>query len=300
MDDRLFVGDCRDVLPTLPADAAQLVVTSPPYNVGWEYGDDPTGDLLTEAEYWDLLTGFLEGAHRVLRRGGVLVLNLPSDICVREGHGWDEVHRAYPIASLVRAHLYTLRATRDWLLHPTAIWAKGREEGRPEARCTVLGNAGNFRFRPCHEELIVASKGDYRIPDKRAWTAERYAEKTKTVQWWPWGRGTKASGRPPTFPRELPEWAIDLFTNPGDLVLDPFAGEGTTAEVARQRGRRVWLIEREPSYRPRLEAILGHEAPPGGGSRRVGAPRLGALLPLGQGRRGAVPLERRPGTREAL
>ena len=51
-----------------------------------------------------------------------------------------------------------------------------------------------------------------------------------------------------TFPDKLPEWFIKLFTNPGDLVLDPFIGSGTTAVVAKKLGRHYIGIEKNKTY----------------------------------------------------
>ena len=50
------------------------------------------------------------------------------------------------------------------------------------------------------------------------------------------------------FPVELPDWFIKLFTEPGDLVLDPFIGSGTTAVAAFQLGRNYLGIEINPEY----------------------------------------------------
>src|SRR5690606_3862418 len=50
------------------------------------------------------------------------------------------------------------------------------------------------------------------------------------------------------FPNELPEWFIKLFTRPGDLVLDPFMGSGTTIFVAQHMGRNSIGIEIMPEY----------------------------------------------------
>src|SRR5689334_17490329 len=76
----LHRGDCRVILPSLPADSVQLAATSPPYNVGQRYGDDGSGDRLPLDEYLALLADVLAELKRVLRDGGVLALNLPPSI----------------------------------------------------------------------------------------------------------------------------------------------------------------------------------------------------------------------------
>jgi DNA modification methylase len=59
------------------------------------------------------------------------------------------------------------------------------------------------------------------------------------------------------FPKALPEWFIKLFTDEGDLVLDPFAGSGTTIEVAKELGRSAIGIEIRPEYCEIAKARLG-------------------------------------------
>ena len=61
------------------------------------------------------------------------------------------------------------------------------------------------------------------------------------------------------FPRWLPEWFIDLFTDPGDVVLDPFIGSGTTAFAALAKGRHVIGIEIHEPYYEELRQKLDQE-----------------------------------------
>ncbi|MEO9059415.1 MAG: site-specific DNA-methyltransferase, partial [Ktedonobacteraceae bacterium] len=67
-----------------------------------------------------------------------------------------------------------------------------------------------------------------------------------------------------TFPVDLPAWFIKLLTRPGDIVLDPFMGSGTTAVAAKQLGRRCIGIEIDPTYvqiaEDRLNAVQAQES----------------------------------------
>lgn len=104
--------------------------------------------------------------------------------------------------------------------------------------------------------MILASKGDYRLPHKTAWPREG-----PCLEWlkdtWPLPPGRAGDGEPLAFPDELVRRLVLLFSEPGDVVLDPFAGTGTVGKVAVRLGRLAWLIERQPCYWPRLEAIIG-------------------------------------------
>lgn len=67
-------------------------------------------------------------------------------------------------------------------------------------------------------------------------------------------------GHSAAFPKTLPDWFIRLFTQPGDTVLDPFMGSGTTVFAALDRGRRAIGIDRVPEYVQAVEAsLLNHQ-----------------------------------------
>ena len=63
-------------------------------------------------------------------------------------------------------------------------------------------------------------------------------------------------GHPAVFPVGLPEFFIKLFTKPGDMVLDPFAGSGSTGLAAEKLDRNVVLIDTKPQYIDSIEVRL--------------------------------------------
>jgi DNA modification methylase len=249
-DTFVYRGDCRTALPALPAVSVQLVVTSPPYNVGQRYGDDGSGERLPLDDYLAMLAAVLAELFRVLRHGGVLALNLPPSIWV------PGEHRAYPLAAWATLHLQQT----GWLLAEPFAWVKTAKNGTLIATHNKPGAYTNPARRPCSEQIVMAHKATYRLPYKRAWPTEiRYIECLKDVWLLPPGR--TRGGQPLAFPDELVRRLVLLYSCPGDVVLDPFAGMGTVGRVARQHGRPARMIEREQSYWPLIEEAIGSRQP---------------------------------------
>ncbi len=275
----LYRGDMRDVLPALPAESVQLVLTSPPFNCGWDYaGAD--NDRLPLSEYQEMLDAFLDGAMHVLRPGGVLAVNLPQTIRVYDVTNGRQrrprapipgktyrnkppkdalLHRGYPIAADFQMRMIAA----GWLNREPIVWVKSKGDVEARATSTAIGAYSNPCLRPCHEMVLVASKDDYRIPARdHRWPGVDadwggYLELCKDV--WRLNPGQAKAGEPLAFPEDLAIRLVKLFSNPGDVVLDPFAGQGTTGRIAQLLSREAWLIEREPTYWPRLEAVLSQQ-----------------------------------------
>jgi DNA modification methylase len=244
------------VLRQLPDDSVQLVLTSPPYanNRTVQYGGVPI------EEYVDWFLPIGEELMRVLKPTGSFVLNVKER--VHEGE------RATYILEVILG----LRA-QGWRWVEEYIWHKknsypGRWPNRFRdawERCLHFTKQKQFDM---HQEAVMVDIGN--------WAKERlrYVSRNddtrhesnvssgfgKRVSNWV-GRekvfptnvlhlATECSNtnHPAAFPTPLASWFIELFTQPGELVLDPFLGSGTTAVACQRLGRECIGIEVVEDY----------------------------------------------------
>jgi len=230
----LHHGDALDLLRQLPDASAQLVITSPPYNLGKAYERDRRRTL---DEYVAEQTPVIDACVRALRPGGSLCWEVGNHVA--DG-------RIVPLDVL----LWPVFARHAELaLRNRIVWHF--EHGLHCAR----------RFSGRYEVILWFTKGDgYRFdvdpvrvpqkyPGKRAWKGPKAGAYTGN----PRGKNpgdvwifpnvkanhVEKTSHPCQFPIELVERFLLATTAPGDLVVDPYLGVGTTACAAVLRGRRA-------------------------------------------------------------
>ena len=253
---QFFQGDCEQILKKFPDNSIDLIFTSPPY------ADQREGTYggVGPDKYVEWFLPKVEQFRRVLKPTGTFILNIKERAVNGERH-------TYVIELILRMR------ERGWLWTEEFIWHKknsypGKWPNRFRDNWERLIQFNKQKKFKMNQEAVMVPVGDW-AKDRLANLSE--ADKTrdeskvgsgfgKNVSNW-LGRdlvyptnvihmATECSNRnhSATFPVGLPVWFIKLFTDPGDFVLDPFVGSGTTALAAIQLGRYYVGIDISEEY----------------------------------------------------
>jgi site-specific DNA-methyltransferase (adenine-specific) len=240
-DDGQVTLYCADLREVDLRRVAAAVVTSPPYNVGLDY--DGCSDRLAWPEYWQLAGAAADVIAGALMPGGRVWLNtavsVPEDSKASAGKA--RVMLAHRWASALDVAGLALVDQVAWCSARGAgtAWGSWESPAAPNLR-------GDW------EAITVACRGAWeRDPpdglDQWRDGVGGWQALCSTV--WNLTPATRQrDGHPAPFPVELARRCIRLSTWPGEVVLDPFAGTGTTLVAARQLGRRAIGIERSEAY----------------------------------------------------
>ena len=245
---RLVLGNATEVLADYPPDSAQLVFTSPPYyNAKPEYHESET-----YSAYLDLLRWVFSKCHDILSEGRFLVVNT-SPVLIRRTHR-NSSSRRIPITFDLHAVLddigFEFIDDIIWQKPEGAGWHLGRGRRFAADRqplqykaVTVTENVVVYRKRT--DKLIDWNLRNHPDPDAvRASLIEDGYERTNVWQIHP----SHHKEHPAVFPEALAERVIRYYSFIGDLVLDPFAGVGTTGRVAGRLERRFMMVEKSRAY----------------------------------------------------
>jgi DNA modification methylase len=253
---QLLLGDCKEQLKKIPDNSVDLIVTSPPYADQRKatYGG------VTPDKYVEWFLPISEQLLRVLKPTGTFVLNIKEKVV--------EGERSTYVMELILA-----MRQQGWLWTEEFIWHKkncypGKWPNRFRDAWERLLQFNKARKFTMYQDAVMVPMGDWaksRLKKLSETDQTRDDSKVgsgfgKNISNWV-GRemaypsnvvhlATECSNKSHSaaFPEELPEWFIKLFTKPGDTVLDPFLGSGTTGFVAQRMQRHIIGIEIQPEY----------------------------------------------------
>ena len=249
-EDEIIIGDCLAELAKLPDASVDLVFADPPYNLQLEGAlsrpdqsvvdavDDDWDKFASFAHYDDFTRKWLTEARRILKPDATIFVI-------------GSYHNIFRVGSIMQDLGF-------WILNDI-VWRKANP----------MPNFRGRRFTNAHETMIWASKG----PTAKSYTFNYDALKAGNEDcqvrsdWFlpicTGGERLKDAQGRKTHPTQKPEALLARVllsaSNPGDLVLDPFFGSGTTGAVARRLRRKFIGIERDTTYaaaaRARIDAV---------------------------------------------
>ncbi len=252
----IYLGDCKDILKTLPDNSVDLIVTSPPYA---DQRKNTYGGI-TPDKYVEWFLPISKELLRVLKPTGTFILNIKEKVVNGER------------STYVMELILEMRK-QGWLWTEEFIWHKkncypGKWSNRfrdawerllqfnkdkkfnmyQDAVKVPIGNWANGRLKNLSETDKIrdnAKNGSGFGKNISNWVGKATVYPTNVVH-----LSTECNNKnhSAAFPDSLPEWFIKLFTQEKDVVLDPFAGSGTTLKMSQRMNRNSIGIEILPEY----------------------------------------------------
>jgi site-specific DNA-methyltransferase (cytosine-N4-specific) len=271
---RGYVGDSHDLLRQLPDSSVDLVITSPPFALQRQkkYGNED------QDKYVDWLLGFCTEVHRVLKSTGSFVLDLGG--AYQKGRPVRSLYNFRVLLRLCDEYGFRLAEEFFWF-NPAKLpspieWVNKRKIRAKDSVNTVWWfGKGDYPKADVRRVLspysgrmlkLLEDASKFYSPKKRPSghdISKRFdkgnggAIPSNLLQipntesnsaYLRWCKATGTAGHPARFPEKLPQFFINFLTDPGDLVLDFFAGSNTTGAAAEALGRRWISFELDVEY----------------------------------------------------
>ncbi len=245
-----YFGDSRELLKKIPSKSVKLVVTSPPYNIGKEYGKYK--DKIPLNEWKDLINDITKEVMRILTDDGSFFLNLSP---VPIGNKREILPLPFIGYTIFKDNGLYLRNMITWTFNNMQN-CTNRLSGRYENILWGVKDLNNYIFNLDEVRIPYITQNDKRLIGGKGrnptdvWYFDRVNNVTK-----------KKLGltHPTIYPVAMIERIIKMSTNEGDTVLDPFVGSGTTLVAAKKLNRNGIGLELDENYKDEIKRRLENE-----------------------------------------
>lgn len=254
--DQIHLGKWENVMPKIPSNSVDMIITSPPYNVKLgqnKFRDKSKGyaeceDDLPYDKYLEWMNDFFYACNRVLKMGGRIGLNIGDG-----ANGQIPTHADFT-QLLKNVGIWKYKQQDPdivpFQMMTTIVWNKQQIGASTSWGSWKSPSMPSFPTQ--FEYILVLGKGSTRHegdPNKITVSGEDFIRNSRALwEFPPETQMMKQYGHPAAFPPELPRRLIDQLTYAEDIVLDPFSGVGTTCAVAKQMGRHYIGIEMTKKY----------------------------------------------------
>jgi site-specific DNA-methyltransferase (adenine-specific) len=255
---KIINGDCIEVMKTLPEGSVDLVVTSPPYNCGIKY--DVHVDTLDMEDYWNWTKDWLTESYRILKDDGRVSINIPYEVNVQDRGGRVFfVSEFYQVMKQVGFKFFGIVDLEEQSPHrsKTTAWGSWMSPSSPyiynPKECVILAykkqhikkvkGEPQWKGTPTEieqEDGTIKKKVVYEEKDKKEFMELVFGQ-------WNYFADTKSLTKA-TFSLDIPSKAIKILSYKNDVVLDPFAGSGTSMVAAEILDRRWLGVELSENY----------------------------------------------------
>jgi len=225
---KLICADVVDGLRSLEDNSIDLIVTSPPYNVGKEYETD-----VSKEDYLLMANNSCREFKRVLKPDGRFAIDVPFTM---GSHSTTRPVMYEWETAIIDAGL----TIRDYVVWNQSNSGNDTAWGSwKSASCPWLRHQAEVLIVGYNEQWKKLHKGESSISprDFMRWTIDVWTMPC-----------ARSKFHPAVYPEELPKRCIELFSYVGDTICDPFVGSGTTMKVARDLKRNVIGIDRDRGY----------------------------------------------------
>ena len=229
---KIVHGDCAKSLANLIPGSVQLVFADPPYNIGVDYGNGHKADQLTEQQFVDWAASWIEPAVAALADDGSIWVMINDE------------YAAEFCLILKRCGLHM----RNWIKWYETFGVNCASKFNRSSRHILYFTKSPKKFVFNADAVSRPSDRQVIYKDRRA---DHHGKLWDDVWWIPRLTGTSAE-RLPDFPTQLPlelvRAVVQCASDPGDLVVDPFCGSGTTGVACIESGRQFVGIEKEAQW----------------------------------------------------
>lgn len=242
-------GDCRELIKKISSESVDLVVTSPPYNIGKKYGQYT--DKVSLEDWKSLINDVTKEIYRILKPNGSFFLNLSP---IPYGSDKEILPLPYLGYNIMKSNNFFIRNIITWTFNNMQN-CTNRLSGRYENIIWGVKDLKNYKFNLDDIRIPYITKNDKRLTGSgRNPTDVWYFDRVNNMV-----KKKNNLSHPTIYPIDMIERIIKMSSNEGDIILDPFLGSGTSVVAAAKLNRKGIGFELDKKYESEIKSRIQNE-----------------------------------------